>query len=302
MTTSVPGPIAVIDHYNLLERLEPAGPGELFRARDTKKGRTVAVRILPADFVDAANRRAFIEGARGLGALSHPNVTTLFDIGQHNGRIFIVFEYLKGQSLRSEMGGRPMNVRRALELGIQMADAIANAHACGYAHCGLSPDSVVITAKGHAKIPALALASREGFAAPDTAELRDYDAPEEARGLPSDERSDIYSVGAVMYETLTGRRPMHRGAAAPSASNPHVPPELDEVVLRAVAPNPDNRYQSAAAFAAQLRSVDALLDARGTLSDDEDHDEVPSHTLTRVILTATAILLGAGALAWWFLR
>lgn len=302
MTTSVPGPIAVIDHYNLLERLEPAGPGELYRARDTKKGRTVAVRILPADFVDAANRRAFIEGARGLGALSHPNVTTLFDIGQHDGRIFIVFEYLKGQSLRSEMGGRPMNVRRALELGIQMADAIANAHACGYAHCGLSPDSVVITAKGHAKIPALALAAREGFAAPDTAELRDYDAPEEARGLPSDERSDIYSVGAVMYETLTGRRPMHRGAAAPSASNPHVPPELDEVVLRAVAPNPDNRYQSAAAFAAQLRSVDALLDARGTLSDEEDQDEGTSTNVTRVVLTATAILIGAGALAWWFLR
>jgi len=302
MTTSVPGPIAVVEHYNLLERLEPAGPGELFRARDTKKGRTVAVRILPADFVDIAGRRAFVESARGLTALSHPNVATVFDVGHHNGRIFIVFEYLKGQSLRQEMGGRPMNVRRVLELGIQMADAIANAHACGYAHCGLSPDSVVITAKGHAKIPALALASRDGFAASDAAELHDYNAPEEARGLPADERSDIYSVGAVMYETLTGRRPMHRGAAAPSASNPHVPPELDEVVLRAVAPNPDNRYQSAAAFAAQLRSVDALLDARGTLSDDEDHEAGTSHNLTRIILTAAAIVLGAGAVAWWFLR
>lgn len=302
MTTSVPGPIAVIEHYNLLERLEPAGPGELFRARDTKKGRTVAIRILPADFVDIAGRRAFVESARGLSALSHPNVTTLFDVGHHNGRIFIVFEYLKGQSLRQEMGGRPMNVRRALELGIQMADAIANAHACGYAHCGLSPDSVVITAKGHAKIPALALASRDGFAASDAAELHDYNAPEEARGQPADERSDIYSVGAVMYETLTGRRPMPRGAAAPSASNPHVPPELDEVLLKAVAPNPDNRYQSAAAFAAQLRRVDALLNTRGALSDDEEHEDAASHNLTRVILTATAILLGAGALAWWFLR
>jgi eukaryotic-like serine/threonine-protein kinase len=302
MTTSVPGPIAVIDHYNLLERLEPAGPGELFRARDTKKGRTVAIRILPSDFVDIAGRRAFVESARGVTALSHPNITTLFDVGHHNGRIFIVFEYLRGQSLRSEMGGRPMNVRRGLELGIQMADAIANAHACGYAHCGLSPDSVVITAKGHAKIPALALASRDGFAAPDTGELHDYDAPEEARGLPSDERSDIYSVGAVMYETLTGRRPLHRGAAAPSASNPHVPPELDEVLLKAVAPNPANRYQSAAAFAAQLRSVNALLDARGALGDEEDHDVETTHNLTRVILMATTILLGVGALAWWFLQ
>lgn len=303
MTTAVPGPIAVIEHYNLLERLDPAGPGELFRARDTKKGRTVAVRLLPADFVGVANRHTFIESARGLASLSHPNVTTLFDVGEHNGRVFIVFEYLRGQSLRSEMGGRPMHVRRVLELGIQMADAIANAHASGYAHCGLSPDSVVITAKGHAKIPALALASRDGFAASGTGQLHDYDAPEEARGLPPDERSDIYSVGAVMYETLTGRRPMHRGAAAPSGSNPHVPPELDEVVLKAVAPNPDNRFQSAAAFAAQLRSLGAQLDARGVLSDEEDLDAGrTSNNVTRVVVTAATILAGAGALAWWFLR
>src|SRR6266850_1036833 len=164
MTTSVPGPIAVISHYNLLERLAPAGPGELFRARDTRKGRTVVVRVLPEEYV-------------------------------------------------------------------------ADAHACGYVHGGLSPDSVVITAKGHAKIPAFALASREGFAAPGEATLHDYDSPEEARGLPSDERSDIYSVCAVLFEMLTGRRPLHRGAAAPSANNRHVPPELDEVVLKAVAPN-----------------------------------------------------------------
>jgi serine/threonine protein kinase len=226
----------------------------------------------------------------------------LFDVGEHDGRVFIVFEYLRGQSLRSEMGGRPMNVRRVLELGVQMADAIANAHACGYAHCGLSPDSVVITAKGHAKIPALALASRDGFATSDTGQLHDYDAPEEARGLPPDERSDIYSVGAVMYETLTGRRPLHRGAAAPSASNPHVPPELDDVVLKAVAPNPDNRFQSAAAFAAQLRSLAAVLDARGALTDEQDVEERTSNNVTRVVLTTAAILGGAGALAWWFLR
>src|SRR5258705_13610034 len=147
MTTSVPGPIAIIAHYNLLERLEPAGPGELFRARDTRKGRTVAVRVLPKEFVEPSARHSFMERARGMSALSHPNVTTLFDVGEHDGRIYIVFEFLKGQSLRSEMGGRPINIRRAADLAMQMADAVADAHACGYVHGGLSADSVVITAQ-----------------------------------------------------------------------------------------------------------------------------------------------------------
>jgi serine/threonine protein kinase len=302
MTTSVPGPIAVIAHYNLLERLEPAGPGELFRARDTKKGRTVAVRVLPAEFVDAEARQVFMERARGLSALSHPNVTTVFDVGEHDGRIYVVFEFLKGQSLRTEMGGRAINVRRAVDLAIQMADAVADAHACGYIHGGLSPDSVVITAKGHAKIPAFALASREGFAGPDAAHLHDYDSPEEARGLPSDERSDIYSVGAVMYEMLTGRRPLHRGAASPSASNPHVPRELDDIVLGAVAPNPESRYQSAATFAAELRSLGAILDVRGTVGDEDDHHESPPQTISRTIVLTIIMLVVIGGIVWWFLR
>jgi serine/threonine protein kinase len=302
MTTSVPGPIAVIAHYNLLERLEPAGPGELFRARDTKQGRTVAVRVLPAEFVDAEARQVFMERARGLSALSHPNVTTVFDVGEHDGRIYVVFEFLKGQSLRTEMGGRAINVRRAVDLAIQMADAVADAHACGYIHGGLSPDSVVITAKGHAKIPAFALASREGFAGPDAAHLHDYDSPEEARGLPSDERSDIYSVGAVMYEMLTGRRPLHRGAASPSASNPHVPRELDDIVLGAVAPNPESRYQTAETFAAELRSLGAILDVRGTVGDEDDHHESPPQTISRTIVLTIIMLVVIGGIVWWFLR
>ena len=302
MTTRVPAPIAVIAHYNLLERLEPAGPGELFRARDTKKGRTVAVRVLPEAFVDASARQVFMERARGLAALSHPNVTTVFDVGEQDGRVYVVFEFLRGQSLRTEMGGRAINVRRAMDLAVQMADAVADAHACGYVHGGLSPDSVVITAKGHAKIPAFALASREGFAGPDAAHLHDYDSPEEARGLASDERSDIYSVGAVLYEMLTGRRPLHRGASAPSASNPHVPREVDDIVLRAVAPNPDSRYQSSATFAAELRSIGSMLDVRGAVGDEDDHLEAPPHSVSRTVVLTIAMLLVIAAIAWWFLR
>lgn len=292
-------PIGVIAHYNLLERLEPAGPGDLYRARDTKHGRTVTIRCLPPDFeIAGLSRQGLIDRARGLGALSHPNVTTVFDAGEHDGRLYLVFEFLKGQSLRAEMAGRPVNVRRAVELAIQIADAVADAHAAEYVHGGLSPDSIVITAKGHAKIPVFELASRGGFEPGGGSRLRDYDSPEEARGQHSDERADIYSVGAVLYEMLTTRRPSHRGASAPSGSNPHVPKELDDVVLKAVAPNVDLRYVSAATFAAELRAVGAILDVRGGAGDEDDL-EVQSTSMGRVVLTTVGILAAAAAGIWY---
>jgi serine/threonine protein kinase len=301
---NAPAPIGTVAHYNLLERLEPAGPGDLYRARDTHRGRTVAIRILPPEFVaDPAARADLLDKARTLIALSHPNVTTLFDAGDDNGRVYLAFEFLKGQSLRAEMAGRPMNVRRAVELAIQIADGVADAHAAGFVHGGLSPDTIVITAKGHAKIPAFELASRGGFdVTTGGVRLRDYDSPEEARGQAADERSDIFSVGAVMYEMLTTRRPLHRGASAPSASNPHVTADLDAIVLKAVAPNPDSRYQSVATLAAELRAMAAVLDVRGGAGDEEDHADARSTSVGRVLLTTVLILVGLAVVAWLFLR
>lgn len=304
MSSTAPAPIGAVAHYNLLERLDPAGPGDLYRARDTKLGRTVAIRLLPAEFArEPAARADFLEKARVLIAMSHPNVTTLFDAGEHHGRLFLAFEFLKGQSLRAEMAGRPMNIRRAVELAVQVADAVADAHAAGFVHGGLSPDSIVITAKGHAKIPAFELASRGGFE-PDAGEvkLRDYDSPEEARGQSADERSDIHSVGSVLYEMITTRRPLHRGASAPSASNAHVPPELDEIVLKAVAPNPDSRFQSVATFSAELRAVAAILDVRGGAGDEEEQMEVRSTSVGRVLVLTIVILAALGALILFSLR
>jgi len=292
--------IGAIAHYNLLEVLEPAGPGDLYRARDTRLGRTVAIRLLPPDFPRPDERATFVQRARALAALSHPNVTALFDVGEHDGRLYLVFEFLKGQSLRAEMAGRMMNVRRAVELTVQIADGVADAHSGGFIHGGLSPDSIVITAKGHAKIPALELASRSGFD-PTASDFRlhDYDSPEEARGQAADERSDVYSVGAVLYEMLTTRRPLHRGAAAPSASNRHVAPEVDDLVLKAVAPNPDSRHQSAALLAAALRTVAAGLDTPGGAGDEDEHSHQPTAHVGRALIIALLILLGLGLLAWW---
>jgi len=293
-------PLGAVAHYNLIERLEPAGPGELYRARDTRLGRTVTVRMLPADFaVERETRADLIQRARSVGALSHPNVAALFDVGEHDGRVYFVYEFLRGQSLRAEMAGRMMNVRRAVELAIQMADAAADAHAAGFIHGGLSPDSIVVTAKGHVKIPAFELAGYGGFDQ-EAAGVRlcDYDSPEEARGQGADERSDIYSVGAVLYEMLTTRRPMHRGSKSPSASNRHVPPEVDEVVLRAVAPNPESRFQSAATLAAELRSVAAILDVRGGAGDEGLHVEERTPSIGRALVMAAIILLALGWLVW----
>jgi serine/threonine protein kinase len=300
---NAPAPIGVVAHYNLLERLEPSGPGDLYRARDTRLGRTVALRLLPADFTTGADSRAaLVAQARAMTVLSHPNVTTLFDAGEHDGCVYLAFEFLKGQSLRAEMGGRPLKVQRAVEAAIQIADAIADAHANGFVHGGLSPESVAMTQRGHAKIPAFELAAHGGFdsgGAPGEVRLLDYLSPEETGGQPADDRSDIYSVGAILYEMLTAKRPNPKGAAAPSASNHHVPPELDAIVLRAVAPNPESRPQSAAAFAAELRGVVAFIDSQGGASDEADESHATSTSIGRVFRFAAILIVIAG-LAWWF--
>jgi eukaryotic-like serine/threonine-protein kinase len=300
---NAPVPLGVVAHYNLLERLEPSGPGDLYRARDTRLGRTVALRLLPADFTTGADSRAaLVAQARAMTVLSHPNVTTLFDAGEHDGRVYLAFEFLKGQSLRAEMAGRPLKVQRAVEAAIQIADAIADAHGNGFVHGGLSPESVAMTQRGHAKIPAFELAAHGGFdsaGAPGEVRLLDYLAPEEASGQPADDRSDIYSVGAILYEMLTAKRPNPKGAAAPSKANHHVPPELDAIVLRAVAPNPAGRPQSAAAFAAELRGVVAVIDSQGGAGDEADESHAPATSLGRVLRFA-AVLMALVGFAWWF--
>ncbi len=299
MSQDALAPIGVIAHYNLLEVLDASGVGELFRARDTRQGRTVVVRVLPSEWSPDDSR--FIERVRAARVLSHPNAITVFDVGIHDGRVYIVFEFLKGRSLRSEMSGRAVNVRRAVEMAVQIADAVAEAHAAGIMHRGLSPDSIVVTAKGNAKIPAHDLAVQGGLErVAGHVRLPDYDSPEEAKGQPADERSDVYSVGAILYEMLTMRRPMHRGASAPGASNPQVGKALDAVVLRAVAPNPSSRYQSVVELAFALRSEAAALAADDAAAKSEPASG-PSASMGGVLLVTTVLAILA-AILWWITR
>jgi len=262
------------------------------------------VRVMPADFAATpAERASFLESAHSLVRMSHPNVTTLFDIGEHEGRVFVVFEFLVGQPLRAEMVGQQVRVRRALELAIQMADAVGSAHALGFSHGGLSPESIVVTTRGHAKIPAFELAVRDGFEPGNGGTLKDYPSPEEARGEPPDDRSDVYSVGAILYEMLTAKEPHPRGSAAPSALNAHVSPELDQVVLKAVAPNPDSRYESAAALATALRKCLSALDTPAGSADDEEvaQPERAGAAGKFALAAAAGIALGF-AIFWWLTR
>ena len=299
MTTG-PAPLGVVAHYNLLERLEPSGPGDLFRARDTHRGRTVAIRVLPRTWdVNGAAGEALVAQARTLVPLSHPNIIALFDAGEHEDSVYVAFEFVKGQSLRAEMAGRAMHPRRAVALVIQIADAVAEAHAAGFVHGGLSPDAVMVTAKGHAKIPTFHLAAQVGFdESRGATTLHDYESPEESRGQIPDDRSDVYSIGAVAYELLTTRRPSLRGAAAPSRSNLQIPPELDSSILKALTPSPDGRHQSAALLAAELRAILTVLDASD--AEDEEMAAPTVRSYARTVLAAiVTVLLIAAVVVWW---
>lgn len=293
-----PTTIGVVAHYNLLEALEPAGPGDLYRARDTKHGRTVIVRVLPP--VSHDEEQTLLRQVQSLARLSHQNAIHIYQAGVQDGRVYLAFEHVTGRSLRAEMAGRPMNARRAVEAAIAVTDAIAEAHALGFLHSGISPDTIALSAKGHVKVAAFHLGTTLGFDARDgEVRLVDYESPEEGRREPADERSDVYSIGAVLYEMLTARKPMHRGASAPSASNPVVPKDVDAVVLKAIAPNAERRYQSAAALAGSLREVmsglqlpDVPVDVAGA----------PAASLGRVVVMTVVILAVVAACVWWFIR
>jgi TolB-like protein len=316
-----------IAHYNLLERIGRGGLGEVYRARDTKLGRTVAIKVLPPELAsDPARREDLLRDARAAAALSHPNIAALFEVGEAHGRLYLVFEYVPGQTLHAIVGGRPMNPRRALDLAIQLADAVAEAHAAGIVHRDLKPENVLVTPKGHAKILDFGLAAwtrggaarRAAAAGVETAPgvglgTLAYMSPEQARGEAIDERSDIFSLGVVIFEMLTGRNPfvgasggsstvtriLRDAAPAPSSVNRELPPELDAILARALAKDPRERYQAAVTLAAELRAVAAILDVRAATASGTAVPTVsrPRGRGRRLALAAVLVLVAGGTWA-----
>ena len=321
-----------IAHYNLLEPIGREAIGQVYRARDTKVGRTVALKILdPALVADDTRRTALFDEARLAAKLSHPNIAALFEASEAGGISYFVYEFAVGAPLHEEMGGRPMHPRRAVELCIQIADALADGHAVGILHGDLRPETIGVTAKGSAKLLDFGmwrwtrggLVRRAAARAPESLPDEDsviasYMAPEQALGGPTDGRADLFCLGTILYEMLTGRNPFKAASVPdtvmnvvtvtptpPSASLPDLPPALDAIVVRALAKPVEGRFQSAASFSAELRSVAATLDARAPdqsgdflLSVDEDADRTPP----AVWIAAALGVATLGAILWWIAK
>jgi serine/threonine protein kinase len=320
-----------LGHYRILDRIGAGGLGEVFRARDTRLGRTVAIKVLIAEVAGDPDRRArFLQDARAASALSHPNIAALYEIGEDQDQLFLVFEYVPGETLKSVIAGRPLNPRRALDLAVQIADALADAHAEGIVHRDLKPDNIIVTPKGNAKILDVGLATwtaggadreRAGQAATmkatavgDALGTVAYMSPEQALGERADHRTDIFSLGIVMFEMLTGKLPftgttstaialqiVQAPAPVPSAVNASLPLEFDPIVGKAMSKSLDQRYESAVTLAAELRAVGAILDVRSDMQEAAGMSAAAGPTRRSVMgwIVLLLALAALGALAWY---
>ncbi len=267
--------------YEILDKLGEGGMGEVWRARDTRLSRSVAIKVLPAQVAgDAGRRQRFEQEARALGALNHPNIVAVYDVGQSDGQAYIVSELVVGESLRAMVDRGPIAGRKLVELAIQIAEAIAAAHVLSIIHRDLKPENVMVTRDDRVKVLDFGLAKHN---APQTGEddatmvlsqagmvlgTVGYMSPEQVRGLAVDARSDIFSFGCVLYEMASGKRAFDGKSAADvmsailnaepaeiSAASLPVPPALDAIVRRCLEKDPGRRFQSAADLAFALRSL-----------------------------------------------
>lgn len=321
--------MTAIAHFNVLERLGESATGELFRARDTKVGRTVALKFISAElFPDAAARTVFFDQARAAMALSHPNIATLFDVGEYEGDCYLAYEFASGITLRQECEGRSVNPRRVVELAVQIADALAEAHGYGLVHADLRPDTIIVTHKGSAKLLEFGMsqwtsggrirasAARAPQAlGPDSVPVVSYMSPEQLIGGAVDARTDLFSLGVIAYEMLTGRNPFAAATAEATAVNvmaARLPgthalstslADLDSLITKSMSKEIDSRPQSAASFSAELRGIGAMLDVRSGMAGPSEllpiEDDPGSSAKWWV---AAAAIVAVAGLAWWILR
>src|SRR6266508_2445539 len=277
-------------HYRLIDKIGQGGMGEVYKAEDTKLGRFVAIKFLPEDAtLDVVANRRLLKEAQSASALNHPNIVTIYSLEETDGQCFIVMEYVEGQTLKAaiERGGA-LPLTTLLGLGIEVADALSAAHAIGLIHRDVKSANILITPRGHAKVLDFGLAKmmrREPHEFdPEAATLTNltgagailgtaaYMSPEQSRGEVLDARSDIFSLGCVLYEAATRALPfygpstlavMHAIATtdppSPNRVRPELPREFDLIVERALVKEKARRYSSASEMGAALRSLRATL-------------------------------------------
>jgi Tol biopolymer transport system component len=309
--------------YEILSPLGAGGMGEVYRARDTKLERDVAIKVLPERLASDPAALARLEReARAVAALSHPNVLGIYDLGRDQGVTYVAMELLQGESLRQSLDEGPLPQRKALEYGLQIAHGLAAAHEKGIVHRDLKPENVFVTSEGRVKILDFGLAKvleRESgeTQSPTVAAATEpgtvmgtvgYMSPEQVRGKPADHRSDIFSFGALLYEMLSGRRAFRGESAAetmaaiaqkdpPELSGIDSPlaPALDRIVRHCLEKNPNERFQSARDLAFDLQS---LTTSTGFGSIAVSPPAVSRRRVFSALVAAVALLLAAALGRW----
>ncbi|HEX5474722.1 MAG TPA: protein kinase [Vicinamibacterales bacterium] len=270
-----------IQHYRITDRLGAGGMGEVYRAEDVRLGRTVALKFLPPAFrADAESRARLLNEARAASVLRSPNIAITYDIGEYGGGAFIVMEYVEGELLSSRIARATLAVREATDVGIQVAEALEEAHAHGIVHRDIKSANLIATPRGVVKVLDFGLAkfaeARADLAATQPQVTAAglvlgtvaYMSPEQALGHPVDGRSDLFSLGIVLFEAVTGRLPfdgrtpteiidqvLHADPLPPSRLNAAVPAGFDTIVARALEKPVDRRYQTATEFGRELRAL-----------------------------------------------
>src|SRR5262245_26357097 len=275
-----------LDRYRIVSRLGAGGMGEVYKAHDSKLERDVALKLLPAD-VDADRLRRFRAEARTASSLNHPHILVIHDFGDLDGRPFMITELVEGETLRQRLERGPLPVGEAVAVATQIASALVAAHARAIVHRDIKPENVMVRPDGYVKVLDFGLAKLVGPAAPATTATiatevgvllgtPHYMSPEQAEAKPVDERSDVFSLGVILYELATGMRPFTgdsyvsvlssilRDAPTPIAElNPTLPQDLSRIVRRCLAKDRHRRYQSAVDLRSDLAELERSLDAGG---------------------------------------